>query len=45
MSYSLSIEVPDNRVLPWLQKLCNLINPWHDTAMAGERLGMGCAVS
>jgi len=35
----------ENRVLPWLQNLSELISLWHDTAMAGERLGMGCAVS
>jgi len=35
----------ENRVLPWLQNLSELINLWHDTAMAGDRLGMGCAVS
>jgi hypothetical protein len=35
----------ENRLLPWLQKLCELISLWHDTAMAGERLGTGCAVS
>jgi hypothetical protein len=33
----------ENRVLPWLQKLNELISLWHDTAMAGERLGTGCA--
>ena len=35
----------ENRVLPWLQKLTELINLWHDTAMAGERLALGRAVS
>jgi len=35
----------ENRVLPWLQQLCELINLWHETALAGERLGTGCAVS
>jgi len=28
----------ENRVLPWLQKLCELIGLWHETAMAGKRL-------
>lgn len=35
----------ENRVLPWLQKLNELISLWHDTAMAGERLGTGCGAS
>lgn len=34
----------ENRVLPWLQKLCELIHLWHDTVLAGERLGAGRAV-
>ena len=34
----------ENRVLPWLQKLTELINLWHDTAMAGERLESSHAV-
>jgi len=28
----------ENRVLPWLQKLGELIQLWHDTALAGSRL-------
>ncbi len=35
----------ENRVLPWLRNLSELISLWHDTATAGERLGMDCAVS
>jgi hypothetical protein len=35
----------ENRVLPWLQKLNELIRLWHETVMAGERLGTGCAAS
>jgi hypothetical protein len=35
----------ENRVLPWLQKLSELISLWHDTAMAGERFGSGCAAA
>lgn len=35
----------ENRVLPWLQKLNELISLWHDTAMAGERFGSGCAAA
>ena len=30
----------ENRVLPWLQQLNELISLWHDTAVAGERLGL-----
>jgi len=30
----------ENRVLPWLQKLGELIQLWHDTALAGSRLGI-----
>ena len=35
----------ENRVLPWLQQLNELISLWHDTAVAGERLGISCAAS
>ena len=34
----------ENRVLPWLQRLNELISLWHDTVVAGGRLGAGCAV-
>ncbi|HEY5041987.1 MAG TPA: hypothetical protein VIK53_08285 [Verrucomicrobiae bacterium] len=30
----------ENRVLPWLQKLGELIQLWQDTALAGSRLGI-----
>jgi len=30
----------ENRVLPWLEKLGELIQLWHETAMAGSRLGI-----
>jgi hypothetical protein len=30
----------ENRVLPWLQKLDELIQLWHETALAGSRLGI-----
>lgn len=32
-------NVLENRVLPWLQKLSEHIQLWHDTALAGSRLG------
>jgi hypothetical protein len=35
----------ENRVLPWLQSLSELISLWHETALAGSRLGIHCAVS
>ena len=35
----------ENRVLPWLQNLSSLIRLWHETALAGSRLGINCAVS
>ena len=35
----------ENRVLPWLQNLTELIILWHETAQVGSRLGMSCAVS
>jgi hypothetical protein len=35
----------ENRVLPWLQNLSELIRLWHETVLAGSRLGIGCAVS
>jgi len=35
----------ENRVLPWLQNLSDLIRLWHETALAGSRLGIHCAVS
>ncbi len=34
----------ENRVLPWLQKLTELINLWCETAKAGSRLGIKSAV-
>jgi len=35
----------ENRVLPWLQSLSELISLWHETALAGSRLGLGRVVS
>jgi hypothetical protein len=35
----------EKRVLPWLQNLVELITLWHETAQAGSRLGMSCAVA
>ena len=35
----------ENRVLPWLQHLSELISLWHETVLAGSRLGIQCAVS
>jgi hypothetical protein len=35
----------ENRVLPWLQSLSELISLWHETALAGSRLGVSPAVS
>jgi transposase len=35
----------ENRVLPWLQKLSESISLWHETVMAGFRLGISNAVS
>jgi len=35
----------ENRVLPWLQQLNELISLWHDTAMVGERFGPRCAAA
>jgi len=35
----------ENRVLPWLQNLSELIGLWHETALAGARLGISSAVS
>ena len=35
----------ENRVLPWLQSLSELISLWHETALAGSRLGISRAVS
>jgi hypothetical protein len=35
----------ENRVLPWLQNLSDLISLWHETVLAGSRLGIGCAAS
>jgi hypothetical protein len=35
----------ENRVLPWLQNLNELVILWHETAQAGTRLGMSCATS
>jgi len=36
-------NVLENRVLPWLQNLIELIILWHETAQADSRLGMTCA--
>lgn len=33
----------ENRVLPWLQNLAELICLWHETVLAGLRLGTTCA--
>jgi hypothetical protein len=35
----------ENRVLPWLQSLSELICLWHETVLAGSRLGISPAVS
>jgi hypothetical protein len=35
----------ENRVLPWLQSLSELISLWHETALAGSRLGTSHVVS
>jgi len=35
----------ENRVLPWLQSLSELICLWHETVLAGSRLGISHAVS
>jgi hypothetical protein len=35
----------ENRVLPWLQSLSELISLWHETALAGSRLGISSAIS
>jgi hypothetical protein len=35
----------ENRVLPWLQNLGELISLWHETVLAGSRLGISHAVS
>jgi len=35
----------ENRVLPWLQNLGELVCLWHETVLAGSRLGIPCAVS
>jgi hypothetical protein len=35
----------ENRVLPWLQSLSELISLWHETVLAGSRLGINHAVS
>jgi hypothetical protein len=35
----------ENRVLPWLRNLGELIILWHETVQAGSRLGMSCAAS
>ena len=35
----------ENRVLPWLQKLSEFISLWHETEMAGFRLGISDTVS
>jgi len=35
----------ENRVLPWLLNLSDLISLWHETVLAGSRLGIHCAAS
>jgi hypothetical protein len=35
----------ESRVLPWLQHLSELISLWHETVLAGSRLGISSAVS
>jgi hypothetical protein len=35
----------ENRVLPWLQELSEFISLWHETVMAGARLGISETVS
>ena len=35
----------ENRVLPWLQNLSELIGLWHETVLAGSRLGIGSTAS
>jgi hypothetical protein len=35
----------ENRVLPWLQSLSELICLWHETVLAGSQLGINSAVS
>jgi len=35
----------ENRVLPWLHSLSELICLWHETVLAGSRLGFSSAVS
>jgi len=35
----------ENRVLPWLQHLSELICLWHETALAGSRLGISNATA
>ena len=35
----------ENRVLPWLQELSEFISLWHETVMAGFRLGISETVS
>ncbi len=36
-------NILENRVLPWLQKLNELIQLWHETVMAASRLGINTA--
>jgi hypothetical protein len=35
----------ENRVLPWLQHLGELISLWHETVLAGSQLAISHAVS
>jgi hypothetical protein len=35
----------ENRVLPWLQELSELVSLWYETVMAGSRLGISRTVS
>lgn len=35
----------ENRVLPWLQNLSELISLWHETVLAGSRLGINSMIS
>ena len=34
----------ENRVLPWLRNLTELITLWHETAESGSRLGINCPI-
>ncbi len=34
----------ENRVLPWLKNMCELIGLWHETVLAGSQIGSNCGV-